>query len=352
MTTNMTKSTYKALVLTQAQTTVIEEREIVSLKRDEVRVKLAAAGICGTDMHYYQNFSNAGFELQNKIVLGHEASGTIVELGDNVTNVAVGDKVAVTPVMNCGVCKACRRGEANVCENKRFPGSATTVPHIDGFFRELFEIEARCCRKLDPLTELDLMAFVEPTACALHGVERAGNVIGRRVLVTGAGPIGTLAASLAKLNGALSVTITDLTDEPLKIAKEMGVDHCVNVMKDSLDDYIATHGEFDVAIEASGATPAYLTCIKSVRKKGTIVQLSILAEQEPKLPINQIMLKELDLKGSFQFTGEFERANELISSGTFNVRPMLSKQFTFENAQEAFEVAKDRCKAMKVQFIL
>lgn len=343
---------YKALVLTQAQTTIVEQRETTPLKADEVRIRLGAAGICGTDMHYYQNFSNAGFVLQNSIVLGHEASGIVDEVGEQVTNVVVGDKVAVTPVMNCGKCDACRRGEANICENKRFPGSATTVPHIDGFFRELFEIEARCCRKLAPNTPLELMAFVEPTACALHGVERAGNVIGRKVLVTGSGPIGTLAAALAKLNGALSVTITDLTDEPLAIAKQMGVDHCLNVMKTSLDDFIAEHGEFDVAIEASGATQAYLSCIKSVRKKGTVVQLSILAESEPKLPINQIMLKELDLKGSFQFTGEFERANQLISSGTFNVKPMLSHQFSFEQADEAFSLAKDRSKAMKVQFVM
>lgn len=347
----MKQQSYKALVLTEAQTTVVEQRDTQPLGENEVRVRLAAAGICGTDMHYYQDFSNAGFVLQNPIVLGHEASGTIDEIGDNVTNVAVGDKVAVTPVMNCGKCEHCRRGNANVCLNKKFPGSATTVPHIDGFFRELFEIEARCCRILAPNTPMELVAFVEPTACAMHGVERAGNVMGRKVLVTGAGPIGTLAAALAKCNGAVSVTITDLTDEPLKIAKKMGVDHCLNVLKDSLEDFVAEHGEFDVAIEASGATPAYLSCLKLVRKKGTVVQLSVLAEKEPRLPINQIMLKELDLKGSFQFNGEFERANALISSGMLDVRPMLSMQFSFEDAEEAFSLAKDRSKAMKVQFV-
>lgn len=342
---------YKALVLTDAKTTVVELKTPRPLVTGEVRVKLAAAGICGTDLHYYQDFANAGFVLKNSLVLGHEASGIISEVSEGITDLKVGDKVAVTPVMNCGQCEACKAGNANTCTNKRFPGSATTIPHIDGFFRDFFEIEARCCRKLPASAPLDKIAFVEPAACALHGVERAGNLIGRKVLVTGSGPIGTFAAAMAKKNGASLVVITDLTDESLAIAAKMGADVTLNVTKNSVEDFIAENGEFDVAIEASGATPAYVTCLTSVKKQGTVVQLSVLAEKEPKLPVNMIMLKELDVKGSFQFNGEFDRALSLISSGMLDVSPMLTRQFTFEQATEAFEIAKDRRQSMKVQFV-
>ncbi|MGX9522685.1 L-idonate 5-dehydrogenase [Vibrio mediterranei] len=342
---------YNALVLTGAKNTSVEKREMGELKSNEVRVKLAAAGICGTDMHYYQDFANAGFELQNPIVLGHEASGVVVEVGEQVKDLSINDKVAVTPVMNCGVCPACQEGHSNICSNKRFPGSATTIPHIDGFFRDYFEIEARCCRKLPETTELDRIAFVEPAACALHGIESAGNLIGRKVLVTGAGPIGTLAAAMAKQNGAACVVVTDLTNESLHIARMMGADVTLNVTESSLDEYIQEQGEFDVTIEASGATSAYISCLKSVKKRGTVVQLSVLAEKEPRLPANLIMLKELTIKGSFQFNKEFDRALNLISQGMLDVTPMLSEQYTFEQAEEAFEVAKDRKKSMKVQFV-
>lgn len=342
---------YKALVLTDKQTTTVENRAPRELLKGEVRVKLAAAGICGTDMHYYQDFANAGFILNNPIVLGHEASGTIAEVGEGVTELSVGDKVAVTPVMNCGECESCKSGSANTCSNKRFPGSATTVPHIDGFFRDYFEIEASCCRKLPASAPLDKIAFVEPAACALHGVERAGNMIGRRVLVTGAGPIGTLAAAMAKKNGAAQVVVTDLTSESLAIAEKMGADVTLNVMESSVEDFIKSEGEFDVAIEASGATPAYITCLNAVKKRGTVVQLSVLAEKQPQLPINLIMLKELTLKGAFQFNGEFERALSLIASGMLDVSPMLTRQFAFDQATDAFSIAKDRKQSMKVQFV-
>ncbi len=341
---------YKALLLTKAKTFEIQEKKARSLQAHEVRVKLGAAGICGTDMHYYQSFENAGFKLQSPLVLGHEASGIIVELGADVTGLSVGDKVAITPVMNCGYCSFCKKGQSHICLHKKFPGSATTIPHIDGYFREYFEVEARCCRKLPSDSCLDYISLTEPAACSLHSLQRAGNVMGKNILLTGAGPIGTLAAALAKHNGANLVALTDLADEPLTIAKKMKVDYCLNVKKDSLENFVKSHGEFDIAIEASGSSQAYLESVEYVRKKGSVIQLSVQANPNPAFPVNKIMLKELDIKGSFQFTYEFEMALKLIQSGQFDVSPMITHKFTFENAAEAFSIAADRSKSMKVIF--
>lgn len=342
---------YSALVLYGAQQTRIEAFTPEPLKPGQVRVKLGAAGICGTDLHYYKDFANAGFQLRTPVTLGHEAAGTVVELGPDVTGFEPGDKVVVNPVMNCGVCASCRRGQSNLCEAKRYPGSATTHPHIHGFFRELFEAEARCCFKLPADADFRSLAFVEPLACSMHGVEQAGALTGRRVLVTGAGPIGTLAVAAAKAAGAGHVAVTDLNDEPLEIARAMGADLAINTRTTPLADIVAKDGFFDVALEASGAPAAFRSCIESVRRGGTLVQLGIMPAGDVPLPGNLIMIKELTIKGSNQYTAEFERALQFVLSGRIKVLPMLSRQFRLSEAKEAFETAADRRRAMKVQLI-
>ncbi|MEO8544899.1 MAG: L-idonate 5-dehydrogenase [Betaproteobacteria bacterium] len=344
-------NSYKALVLHGAKTTQLETFTQSPLLPGQVRVRLGAAGICGTDLHYYKDYGNAGFLLKNPVTLGHEAAGTVAELGPGVEGLAVGDKVVVNPVMNCGVCPACRRGQSNLCEKKRYPGSATTFPHVHGFFRELFETEARCCFKVPADADLARMAFVEPLACSLHAVEQAGVIAGRKVLVTGAGPIGTLAAAAAKACGAGELTITDLNDEPLVVARKMGADRTVNVAQQSLDEVVAESGLFDVAIEASGSPQAFAACIKALRKGGTLIQVGILPGADVPVAGNQIMLKELTIKGSNQYTGEFERALQMIQGRRIDVMPMLTSQFTLDQADEAFALAADRRRAMKVQFI-
>ncbi|RKF19778.1 L-idonate 5-dehydrogenase [Alginatibacterium sediminis] len=344
---------YRALVLDRAQHTEIQMMTPRTLSEGEVRIKLGAAGICGTDLHYYAAYANSGFEIQSPLTLGHEASGTVSELGPNVVGFEIGDKVAINPVVACGHCLPCRRGQANLCENKRFPGSATTIPHIHGFFREYFEYPASACIKVDPKTSLEELAFVEPLSCSMHAIERAGNLLGRKVLVSGAGPIGVLAAACAKAAGAASVTCTDLSDDTLAIAAQMGADECINVANhpEQLQRYFEGNGQFDVVVEASGALPALDNALSAVRRGGTIVLLSNLPAGKVEIRANMIMLKELNFLGTMQFGLEFEKALSLILNRQVDVRPMLSAQFDLADAQQAFELAKDRQRSMKVQLV-
>lgn len=342
---------YTASVLVGAQDIHVEKRSTQVLQPGMVRIRLGAAGICGTDLHYYRNFANAGFLLRNPVTLGHEAAGIVAEVGPDVASLSVGDKVAVNPVMACGTCPSCLRGQSNLCERKRYPGSATTIPHIDGYFRELFEAEARCCVKLPSDADLSLMAYAEPLACSLHGVELAGTVVGRKVLVTGSGPIGVLAAAAARAAGAARVVSTDINAEPLRVAEKMGVDRVVNSNCEALAEVVKEEGLFDIAIEASGAPPALQSCIESVRRGGTVIQLAILPSTGANVPGNLIMLKELTIKGSSQYVGEFERAIQLILSKKIDVSPMTTAQFPIEKAAEAFALALDRKASMKVQIV-
>ena len=341
---------YKAAVLQGEGDIRTESRRPTPLRAGQLRLRLAYSGICGTDLHYFRQFGNAGFRLRNAVVLGHEATGIVAELGPEAEGFAIGDKVVVNPVMNCRDCLPCRRGQSNLCEHKRFPGSATSFPHIDGYFREFFEAEARCCIVVPPDSDLAHLALVEPLACSLHGVERAGVLTGRRVLITGAGPIGTLAAAAARAGGAGHVTIADINDEPLQIACRMGAHEALNTRATPLVDVVGRDGPFDVTIEASGASSAFLDCIASLRRGGTMIQLGIVPSEVP-CPVNQIMLKEVTLHGSSQFTDEFDIALRLLQSGQIDAAPMLTHRFCVSDAAEAFAVAADRRKSMKVLIV-
>lgn len=342
---------YRALVLHDKKKTVVERREPAPLPPGWVRVKFAAGGICGSDLHYFHDFGNVGYPLRHPLTMGHEACGSVAEIGPEVKGLTVGDKVAVNPVMHCGDCMPCRRGEANLCENKRFPCSAMIVPHVEGFFREYFETEARCCVKVPADTDMSALAFAEPLSCSLHAVLRAGSLVGKRVLVTGSGPIGVLAAAAAKAAGAGRITITDIADFPLAIAKKMGADVGINTAGMPPEALPEAVGPTDVAIEASGAASAIVGAMHALRKGGTMVQLGTAPVKGATVPWVFFTSKEIEVRGSSQFNTEFETAVSLILDRRVDPLSMLSGQFRFEEADAAFAFAGDRSRCVKAQFI-
>lgn len=328
----------------------VERRAPRALGAGELRIRLAYGGICGTDLHYWKQFGNAGFRLRAPVVLGHEASGVVVEIGGGIEGFAVGDKVVVDPLMACGSCASCSAGHRNLCERKRYPGSATTIPHIDGYFRDLFEAPAGNCHRLSPSADLSQMAATEPLACSLHAVAQAGPILGARVLVTGAGPIGTLTAAAARLAGAGHVTLADIADAPLLIGARMGADETLNSRSIPVAEHIARGGDYDVAIEASGAPSALSDCIAAVRRGGHVVQLGI-APDAASLDGNRVMLREITLRGSNQYTKEFAIARDMILEHRIDVTPLFTQRFTVAEAAKAFDIAADRERSMKVLLV-
>ncbi len=295
------------------------------------RLRLAVASLCGTDLHYYSQFANAGFLLQNPVTLGHEACAYVVN--PNGSDLKVGELVALNPIMNCQTCEACKRGEENLCTSKKFPGSATTVPHLDGFFRDSIDHPARCCRPVAAHVDPCHLTFAEPLACALHALNKGGVEAGQKVLVTGCGPMGLLAIAGAAARGA-EVTALDLRPNAVAVAKKAGAK--TGLIAGEYDD-ADIEKAFDVVVEASGAIPAFNTALKAVRQKGKIAILSNIQMRSAEIALHLIMLKEIAIVGSFQFNREFEEAVQLIESGSIDFDVLTARAFPLAEAGTALE---------------
>jgi L-idonate 5-dehydrogenase len=339
----------RAAVLHAAKDLRIEEVAVPPLGPGDVEVRIEAGGICGSDLHYYFNGGFGTVRLKEPMVLGHEIAGTIARVGADVANVRVGQRVAVNPSRACGHCGYCQEGKQQHCLNMLFYGSAMRFPHVQGGFREALVCDAAQAVPVPPAMTAAQAAFAEPFAVCLHAVNRAGPLLGKRVLVTGAGPIGALAMIAARRAGALEIVATDVADAPLAAARKVGADVAVNVSdKDALARYGADKGYFDVMFEASGNAQALAGGLAVVRPQGIVVQIGI-AGGEMTLPMNMAVAKEIELRGTFRFHEEFALAVALIGGGLVDVMPLLTETVPLAKAREAFELAAARKRAMKVQ---
>ena len=314
----------------------------------QVLLRLGAGGICGSDLHYYFEGRNGSFVVREPLIPGHEASAVVSKVGPGVTRVKPGDHVAVSPSHACGRCDYCREGREQLCRNMRFLGSASLFPHVQGMFAEYFVMGERQCYPVSGDISLGELAFAEPLAVGLHAVNRGGDLKGKKVLVTGAGTIGCLTVIAARLAGATSVTVSDVLDRPLAKAREVGADRTVRA--DVEADALATP-QFDVAYEASGSFHALKSCVAAARRGGVVVQVGTLPHEPLPFVVNEIMSKELDLRGAFRWGIEFDWAVDYLSSRRVDVRPLLSGQFPLEDAVKAFELAKDKTQSTKVQLV-
>ena len=338
----------RAIVIHAANDLRIEEKQAGEPGRGQVRIRLATGGICGSDLHYFNHGGFGAVRLKEPMILGHEVSGHIEALGDDVEGLKIGELVAVSPSRPCGSCGYCREGLHNHCENMRFYGSAMPFPHIQGAFREVLIADASQCVVATGLTAGEA-AMAEPLSVVLHATVRAGDLTGKRVLITGSGPIGTLAVLAARSAGASEIVITDLEDAALGFAEKVGADRCINVAKENgaLEAYQTGKGIFDVLYECSGSPHALASGIAAMRPRGIILQLGLGGDMT--VPMQALTAKELDLRGSFRFHEEFSQAVQLMRSRKLDVTPLISHTVSLENASEAFEIAGDRTKAMKAQ---
>ncbi|PCI05609.1 MAG: L-idonate 5-dehydrogenase [Hyphomicrobiales bacterium] len=338
----------RAVVIHKAKDLRVEEYEIDDLGPGQVRIKMEAGGVCGSDLHYFNHGGFGTVRLREPMVLGHEVSGRIEALGEGVKNLEVGELVAVSPSRSCGDCGYCAQGLPNHCENMRFYGSAMPFPHIQGAFREVLVANARQCVKADGLTAGEA-AMAEPLSVCLHATRRAGEMLGKRVLVTGCGPIGLLTILVARRAGATEIVATDLSENALTYAKAAGADRVINVADDpeALSEYEAGKGTFDVMFEASGANVALNAAILTMRPRGIVMQLGMGGDMT--IPMQQITVKELDLRGCFRFHEEFHTAVALMQKGLINVKPLITHTMALDDALAAFEIANDRSQAIKAQ---
>jgi L-idonate 5-dehydrogenase len=339
----------RAAVLHAVKDLRIDEVAAPPLGLRDVEVRVEAGGICGSDLHYYYDGGFGTVRLKEPMILGHEIAGTVSRIGAEVASVKPGQRVAVNPSRPCGACRYCAEGKQQHCLNMLFYGSAMRFPHVQGGFRDVLVCGEAQAMPVPPAMSAAQAAFAEPFAVCLHAVNRAGPLLGKRVLVTGAGPIGALTIIAARRAGALKIVATDITDATLRVAKSVGADATVNVREGgALARYEADKGYFDVMFEASGNEKALAGGMGAVRPQGVIVQIGI-AGGEMRLPMNMAVAKEIELRGTFRFHEEFALAVALIGGGLVDVMPLLTETIPLAQANDAFALAADRNRAMKVQ---
>jgi len=336
------------LVLHAPEDLRLDEQDAGEIGPGQVLVRVGMGGICGSDLHYFRHGGFGAIRIQEPMVLGHEVAGTVEAVAPDVTGVRVGDRVAVNPSRPCGRCKFCLEGLPNQCLDMRYYGSAMRMPHSQGAFRNRLVCNASQCHPVAAGVPMAQAAVAEPFSVALHAVGRAGPLIGKRVLVTGCGPIGVLVIAAARLHGAAEIVATDVVDEPLAIAAKMGADETINAAADKgwVARNAADKGSFDVMFECSGNERALRDGLEVMRPRGVVVQLGMGGDVS--LPQTMVVAKELSLVGSFRFHAEFALAVKLINDRRVDLSPVISASFPMQQATEAFELAGDRKRAMKV----
>jgi L-idonate 5-dehydrogenase len=341
----------RVCVIHQAQDLRLEEHDPPSITPQGVLIKVRAGGICGSDLHYYFEGRNGDFLIREPFIPGHEVSGEVFEVGAEVIRIRAGQRVAIHPGRNCGRCFACREGRGNLCRNVFFMGSASRFPHMQGGFADYVLVDESQCYPVSADLPFTTAAFAEPLAVALHAVERAGPMLGRSVLITGAGPIGLLVLLAARRAGAETICITDILDEPLTLAGQVGADMTINVGQggSSLEQEIQRTGGFEVAFEVSGNPAGLATCLEAVRPGATVVQVGTLPPGKFPVAGNLVMAKEIDLRGAMRFDREFAHSVACLGRGLIDVTPLLTASVPAEEASAAFDLAKQRNKHSKVQ---
>ncbi len=317
----------KAAVITAPGEIAIEEVADPTPGDNDVVVEVAAVGICGTDLHIFEG----EFAPKLPIVPGHEMSGTVVAVGRSVTEIKIGDAVAIDPSLHCGECFYCRRARGNLCENWNALG--VTYP---GAAAQFLLSPKKNIHKLPKNVDLKSAALIEPLSCAVRGFDQLPRNPGSHYLIYGSGTMGLMMAEMAKVNGAASVSIVDLNQDKLKTAKVLGF---TNLAK-SADEFDQPRG-FDVVIDCTGVTEAIKDGLKHVMPGGTFLQFGV-ANKDAKVEIEPFWVynKEITIVGSMAVLHSFDRAVELFASGVLNVDVMISDRYSLENYADALTAFK------------
>ena len=335
----------KAAVLYGVRDLRLEDVPKPEISDNEVLIRVNASGICGTDIHIYRG----EWKTNTPIILGHEFSGVIADVGREVKDLNIGDPVVAEPNIPCGSCYFCRMSERNYfCENLEATGVT-----INGAFAEYVKIVASNVYKLPEGYSLDEAALIEPLACCVRGIDQAEIKVGDTVAIIGAGPVGLILLQLALQSGASMVIQTDMEDSRLSLAKELGADHTINVTKEdpieSIKELTDGYG-VDVAIEAVGKPEAITQAMRATRRGGKLVIFGVSPEDAVwKVRPFELYDKELTIKTSYRSPYTFQRAVKIAVSGRVRLKPLISHVFKLDDIHRAFEVAEKRLEgAVKV----
>jgi len=325
---------------------VHEEPTPVLTRADEVLVKIAAVGICGSDLHFYQRGRIGPFVVKDPLILGHECSGVVAEVGAEVTHLRPGDWVAIEPGIPCRRCQRCREGRYNLCQQEVV---FMATPPWHGAFRECLTWPSDFVFRLPPGVSLEDGAMIEPLAVGVHACRRAGVAPGKSAAVIGAGPIGLLAAQAAAAYGAHPVVVSDVIPFRLDAARKLGA-----VAADAGDAIEqvreATGGQgADVVIETAGTVATIQQAMRLVRTGGVVVLVGMPPEDQALLPVMDMLAREYDLRTVFRYANCYPPALSLVAAGRVDLASLRTHEYPLVRAQEAIErVIKHKADTIKV----
>ncbi len=312
------------------------ERPIPTPKANEVLVKLEYVGICGSDMHYYETGAIGDFVVEPPFVLGHEPGGVVVEVGEDVKHLKVGDRVALEPGKTCGHCEFCRTGRYNLCPDVVF----FATPPVDGVFQEYVAHEADLCFKLPENVSTLEGALIEPLAVGFHAANQGGAHVGQTAVVMGAGCIGLVSMMALKAQGVSKVYVVDIMQKRLDKALELGADGVINGRE---QDVVAVLNELtegkgiDLAIETAGSEITATQAIHAAKPGSTIVFVGYSKSGNMNLPISIALNKELTFKTIFRYRHVYPMAIEAVAAGKVNLKGIVTDMFDFDDLQNAMD---------------
>lgn len=337
----------KGIFMQGTNNMVWKDIPVPAIKDNEVLIKVEAVGICGSDMHYYQHGRIGDFIVEGDFILGHEAAGTVVEAGKDVKYLKIGDRVALEPGKTCGKCEFCKGGLYNLCPDVEF---FATPPYHGVFVNYVNHPEDMCFKLPDNVSSIE-GALVEPLSVGLHATGQGGVKLGDTVVIFGTGCIGLSTLLASKARGASTIIVVDMMENRLEKAKELGATYTVNAREVNAVEKILelTEGKgANVVLETAGATATVKQTVDVLKIGGTIVMVGMTPKDEIEFNFMKLMSKEGQIKTIFRYRNLYPVAINAISSGTINIKDIVSHEFDFEDTKDAFDyVAKNPGEVVK-----
>lgn len=329
----------KVSVLNGVGDVSVQEREIPDVAPDHVLVEIGAVGVCGSDVHYYEHGRIGPYVVDSPLILGHEAGGTITKVGESVTSLTVGQRVSLEPGIPCRSCKQCLGGRYNLCPDVAF----FATPPYDGAFAQFVAVPAAFAYPIPDSMSDDAAGLIEPLSVGVWACQRAQVGPGSTVLVTGAGPIGLIAAQTARAFGATSVTVSDVNPHRLALAESLGL-RAINVAETSLAD---ADVEPDVLLECSGNARATWDAVSITARAGRVVLVGM-GGDTVKLPLSHVQDRELVVTGAFRYANTWPTAIELVASGKVDLDAMVTGHFGLDEVETALKAGREDPTSVKV----
>ena len=330
----------------------IEKIDIPKIETDDVLIKIKAVGICGSDIHYFKHGNIGDCIVKEPLILGHEAAGEIVEVGENAKNWKVGDRVTIEPGVPCRKCNFCREGRYNLCKDVIF----MATPPINGAFTEYIAYPEDFLFRLPDNLSYEEGAMMEPLSVGVYSAKRGNVEPGKTVAILGMGTIGLVTLQAARAFGASKIIVTDIEQSRLDFAKELGADYALNAREDiNILNKISNFAQngVDVTIETAGEATTCQQCISIVKKGGTVVLVGQSEKSKFELDVGSVITKELDVKGIFRYANMYQKCIELVSSKKINVKNMISKHFSLEETLKALKYAEEnKAKSIKTMILM